>query len=362
MDATASTLKSDYPWIQFPLIISAAMYPMSCPSLALAVSKAGGLGFITGGLNAADLKKNLEQSAELIHQVQPPMSFENGTLPIGVGFLLFGNKLDEVVPLVQEHKPAAVWLFAAHQIAEYATWAKAMREATDGKTKIWVQVGTSVDALEVAKICEPDALVVQGADAGGHGLQRSAGLMSLFPEVSDSLKADGLGHIQLFAAGGIAEGRGTLAALALGANGVVMGTRFLAAKEALIPTGYQDAVVRVKSGATATVRAGLFDNLRGPNIWPKGYDGRGIVNETYVDAEAGMPLDENSRLYAEALDGRLQQYPESGQSATGTGRLTMWAGSGVGLVDRVMPAAEIVEHTRREVKEMVGRLGSKCLE
>lgn len=358
MDATASSLKSAYPWIQSPLIISAPMYPMSSPSLAVTVSRAGGLGFLTGGLAAADLKKSLEESAELVHRVKPPMSFEEGTLPVGVGFLLFANKLGEVLPLVQRYKPAAAWLFAAHQIADYATWTRALREASGAKTKIWVQVGSPVDALQVAKICEPDALVVQGADAGGHGLQRSTGLMSLFPEVDDGLKAEGLGHIPLFAAGGVVEGRGTLAALALGASGVVMGTRFLAAEEALIPKGYQDAVVGVKNGSTATVRTELFDNLQGPSIWPKGYDGRGIINQTYADAEAGMHVDENSRLYAEALNGRVQQYPESGQSATGTGRLTMWAGSGVGLVDRVMPAVEIVEQTRHEVKQMLRRLSA----
>lgn len=362
MDATASSLKPAYPWIKSPLIISAPMFPMACPALAVAVSKAGGLGFISGGLDGASLKKSLEETAELLNQVQPPMSFTKGTLPIGVGFLLFGNELDEIIPQIKEYTPAAVWLSAPHHVADYVPWTKAIREATQGKTKIWFQVGSPADALEVAKTCEPDAVVVQGADAGGHGLQRSAGLISLFLEITDDLKVEGLGHVPLFAAGGVVEGRGCLAALALGASGVVMGTRFLAAKEALIPKGYQDAVIGVKSGSTATVRTELFDNLRGPNIWPKGYDGRAIINETYVDAEGGMHLDVNRSLYAEALEGGLPQYPEDGQVSVGKGRLTMWAGSGVGLVNQVLPAAEIVEQTRKEVYEMLGRISTRSLE
>lgn len=358
MDATVPSLKLTYPWIQFPLIISAPMFPMACPALAVAVSKAGGLGFLSGGLDAASLQKSLEESAEIVSQAKPAMSFDKGILPVGVGFLLFGNKLEEVLPLIREYRPAAVWLFAPDAIADYVTWTRALREATGGKTKIWFQVGSPADALEVAKTCQPDALVVQGADAGGHGLQRSAGLISLFPEVSDELKAAGLQHVPLFAAGGVVEGRGFLAALALGAGGVVMGTRFLAAEEALIPKGYQDAVVAIKSGSTGTIRTELFDNLRGPSIWPKGYDGRAIINGSYVDAEHGMALDANRRLYSEAIEGRLQQYPKKGEMSGETGRLTLWAGSGVGLVNEVLPAADIVGQTRKQVYEVLGRLGS----
>lgn len=325
------------------------MFPMSCPRLAVAVSQAGGLGFITGGLDAASLEKSLQETTQLVNQALPPVTFEKGTLPIGVGFLLFGNKLDDVLPLIKQHVPAAVWLFAPSKIADYLPWTKSIREATGGKTKIWFQVGSPADALEVAKTCEPDAVVVQGADAGGHGLQVSAGLISLFPEVSDDLKAGGFGHIPLFAAGGIVEGRGFLAALSLGASGVVMGTRFLASEEALIAKGYRDAVLSIKSGSTETVRSEVFDNLGGPNIWPQGYDGRAIINESYVDAEKGMHIDENRRLHAAAMEGDQPQYPEHGRKPAESGRVTMWAGSGVGLVNEVLHAAEIVDRTRKEV-------------
>jgi nitronate monooxygenase len=362
MTAMDSSLESVYPWIKLPLIISAPMFPMSCPRLALSVSKAGGLGFITGGLDAASLKKSLQETVELVKQIQPPIKSEKDTLPIGVGFLLFGNVLNEILPLIKEHVPAAVWLFAPRQLADYVSWTTAIREATQGKTKIWFQVGSSNDAIQITKTCQPDALVIQGADAGGHGLRRSAGLISLFPEVSDNLVAEGMEHVPLFAAGGVAEGRGFLAALALGASGVAMGTRFLASDEALIPRGYRDAVINVKSGATGTIRSELFDKLRGPNIWPQGYDGRAVINKTYVDAEEGMRLDENAQLYAEALQNDLQQYPESDQMPIGAGRLTMWAGSGVGLVRQVLPAADIVDQTREELSDRLRKLSTRYLE
>jgi nitronate monooxygenase len=337
------------------------MFPMSCPALAVAVSRAGGLGFLTGGLDAAGLKKSLDETAALVKTCQPPLAVaDDDTLPIGVGFLLFGNKLSEVLPLLRERVPAAVWLFAPQHMADYAVWTEAIREATRGRTKIWFQVGSAADALEVGETCEPDALVVQGAEAGGHGLQRSAGLISLFPEVADALQEAGLGHVPLFAAGGMADGRGCLAAMALGASGVVMGTRFLAAEEALIPKGYQDAIVAVKSGTAATVRTDLFDKLAGPNIWPVGYDGRAIINRTYVDAEGGMHLDALRNVYSGAFEGRFPKYPESGQAPVGSGHLTMWAGSGVGLVNQVMPAAEIVEQTRKQVCESLEQIRASC--
>ena len=106
------------------------------------------------------------------------------------------------------------------------------------KTKIWIQIGTVSDAVEVAHLCAPDVLVVQGADAGGHGLAQGAGIASLLPEVADALREVGKDFIPLVAAGGIVEGRGVAACIASGANTVVIGTRFLASREANITKGY----------------------------------------------------------------------------------------------------------------------------
>ena len=82
-----------------------------------------------------------------------------------------------------------------------------------------IQIGTVMDAIEVAPSCHPDVLVVQGADAGGLGLAQGAGIVSLLPEVADSSRGIGMGNIPPVAAGGIVEGRRTAACLALGGCG-----------------------------------------------------------------------------------------------------------------------------------------------
>ena len=120
--------------------------------------------------------------------------------------------------------------------------------AASPRSKIWIQVGSVAAAVAVASSAHPpDVLVIQGLDAGGHGLARGAGIISLLPEVADALSAIGkpASDIPLIAAGGIADGRGAASALALGAAGVVMGTAFLGSSEIDLPDArYQAAVLR----------------------------------------------------------------------------------------------------------------------
>ena len=199
-------------------------------------------------------------------------------------------------------------------------------------------------------------LVVQGSDAGGHGLQRGAGIVTLLPEVADALRDAGLGDsIPLVAAGGIVEGRGVAACLALGASGIAMGTRFLACGEAQVARGYRDAVLSARDGGVETVRTRVYDELRGTKGWPVRYGGRGVANRSFVDAGLGMRVEENRRLYQEALG--------KGDEGWGMeGRLTTYAGTGVGLVREVMTARDILEEIRGEVeavREWMGRGAEK---
>lgn len=209
------------------------------------------------------------------------------------------------------------------------------------------------DAVDVVRTVGPDVLVIQGTDAGGHGLVRGAGIVTLFPEVSDAVqelvREEGGSEPVLVAAGGIAEKRGVGAALALGAAGVVMGTRFLAAREAEIAKGYQDEVIRVGDGGQSTVRSKVYDGLRGTTGWADSYDARGIVNRSYFDAMAGMDEEENKKLYVEEM--------EKGDAGWGeNGRMTAYAGAAVGLVREVKGAGEIVEEVRRGAREVLDRL------
>lgn len=318
--------------------------------LAVAVSQAGGLGFIGAGSELSDLFNQLRHAQSLLKD-HPIESTTPGVLPIGVGFINWGADLDAAIGVLTTYVPAAVWLFAPRENADLEAWSRKVRDATMGKTKIWVQIGTVGDALEVAKLCRPDALVVQGADAGGHGLERGASVISLLPEVHDALHAAGMRGISLVAAGGIVEGRGVAAALALEAEGVAMGTRFLASEEAQLAKGYQDDVVRVGDGGVSTVRSKVYDSLRGTTGWPERYGGRGIINESFMDAKNGEVTDSNRRDYEEALKKGDQGWGKKG-------RLTAYAGTGVGLITKVMPAREIMEEIRRDVEEVRARIAS----
>ena len=223
-------------------------------------------------------------------------------------------------------------------------WTDGVREASRGKTKIWIQVGTVGMAVEVARSCRPDVLVIQGSDAGGHGLVQSSSIITLLPECADTLEKDGFGNIPLIATGGIVEGRAVAAAIALGASGVCMGTRFLATPEAVISKGYQEAVIKATDGGVSTARTTLYDQLRGTPGWPKVYNGRGVLNQSFWDHEKGMKEAENTKLYEEAV--------KLGDAGWGDqGRMTTYAGTGIGLIHKSMPAGEIVAEVLRDSKE-----------
>jgi nitronate monooxygenase len=350
-------LKRDYPWTKTPLVACAPMRLIALSKLAVEVSGAAGLGFLGAGSDASTLDAELAQVRKLVEASAELKRFQD-VLPVGVGFLLWAGErlLNEALPILEKHKPAVVWLFAPSHFDVLARWTKEVRRVTHNRTKIWIQVGTVKEAAEVTAACRPDVLVVQGTDAGGHGLEKSAGLISLLPEVNDAVnalcKANGIQKPILLAAGGIMEGRGSAAALTLGASGIVLGTRYLASPEANIAKGYRDAILRASDGGVATERGKLYDTLRGTTDWPLCYGGRGVLNQSYHDAVQGMSIEENKRLYEEAL--------KNGDGGWGANaRLTTYAGTGVGLVRDVKTAAAITEEGREDAKAILRRVSSR---
>ncbi|KAI4233663.1 MAG: hypothetical protein LQ349_004287 [Xanthoria aureola] len=337
-------LQHDYPWVKAPVLIGAPMRLISLAPLAVAVSHAGGLGFIGAGTEVHDLEAHLQEASRLIRET-PLAGSAADVLPIGVGFINWGADFDTTVRTLEKYKPAAVWFFAPYKNADLVRWTEEISNATQGNTKTWVQVGSVHDAVEVARLCRPDVIVAQGSDAGGHGLERGAGIITLLPEIADALKYEGFKDISVVAAGGVVEGRGVAACLALGSEGVVMGTRFLASTEATIAAGYQRAVIRAKDGGRSTVRSKVYDTLRGTTGWPERIGGRGIINQSFIDAKDGKVTKENMEAYAEALKRGDDGWDENG-------RLTTYAGTGVGLIDRIKPAAAIMEEIRRQVMDI----------
>jgi nitronate monooxygenase len=347
-------ISQNLPWLKTPFIISAPMRVFSGPSLALAVSRSGGLGFIGPGVKPEDTLTDLETAQKEL--IALPFPGETTSLPIGIGVQLWNGSLSVAVRAVQDFKPCAAWLFAPKSATrgqdEINEWTSALR-AADPNISIWLQIGTLAEALSASSSpSPPDILVVQGTEAGGHGRAHDGmGLFTLLPEVISQLRKRS-SNISVVAAGGIVTGHGVAAALALGADGVCLGTRFLCATEARMKKGYQDAIIAASDGAKQTKRTTLYNQLRGTN-WPDQYAPRGIVNRTYYEHGAGAPFEE--------LKARHDEAEKAGDKGWGEeGRLATYAGAGVGMIDAVEDAGVLVERLRRESGEVIGRLAGSA--
>ncbi|KAH8755372.1 hypothetical protein F5883DRAFT_571171 [Diaporthe sp. PMI_573] len=352
MNEEQNALKKALPWLRLPVIANAPMSGPATSRLAVAVTRAGGLGQIgfTGDPRLLDEELQLAdtQLQDIIHQ-----NTQDGLahiLPIGVGIIVIGADIDEWLPVISKHSPAVIWLSFGSS-AEFNTWVIRIRDASPN-TKIWIQVGGVAAAVEAAQVCHPDALVLQGVDAGGHGHANGASIISLVPEVSDALDRLGISGVALIAAGGITDGRSTAAALALGAAGVVMGTRFLGAREAQLSPRIRDAILRASDGGQSTVRSRVFDEMWGPSAWPQIYDGRCLRNQMYEDVSGGMGMSEaRVRLH------RMLRTCSS-QKLSIQDTASIWAGTGVGMVTEIEKAAAIVEHVHSDSIRIIGKLGT----
>lgn len=348
-----SRLLDTHPWVTAPLIISAPMRYFTGPDLAVAVSSAGGLGFIGPPMKPTDLFTDLEKAETLVKALDSSSKSsafyqKTSLLPIGVGFLVWSGDVKVAAECVKKHRPCAAWLFApGGGQKEMDEWSRALREASPG-TKIWHQVGTVTEAIETAKSADkPDVLVVQGAESGGHGRTKDGlGLTALFPEVAEAV-ADS--DMPVVASGGIVDGRGVASALSLGAAGAAMGTRFLASEEIRLAKGYQNEVIRATDGATSTVRTQLYNHLKGLFGWPEHWSPRGVINKSWTEHQAGVDFDE--------LRKRHDELSAQGDAAWGPdGRVATYAGAAVGLVRSVNKATDIVETTRNDATAIINLL------
>ena len=355
----AAKLLSRYPWASCPFIVSAPMRVMSGPALAVAVSHAGGLGFLGPGAKTKDMIVDLEEASIVVKKARISSSVFNASLsthsvlPVGVGFQLWADDINVAVANVERFKPCAAWLYAPREDPEeYGDWSRRIRQASP-QTQIWIQIGTLGEAKQLLKRSEkPDVVVVQGAESGGHGRAKDGmGIMTLFPEVADAMVSS---QIPLLAAGGIADGRGVAAALCLGASGSVMGTRFLAANEARISSGYQSEILRASDAAVTTTRTLLYNHLRGTFGWPAEYSPRTIINKSFVEQQAGSAFEELKRRHDEAL--------KMGDSGWGPeGRLATYAGAAVGLIHEVRDAGDIVRDVQEDALERIQSLSANAV-
>ncbi|KAI4854451.1 hypothetical protein E4T44_00164 [Aureobasidium sp. EXF-8845] len=328
-------LQMMFPWLQLPLISNAPMGGVAGSNLAAAVTRAGGIGQI--GFNGSHFA--MEQELIDVKLRLGDFGRDLAVLPIGMGIIVRSAPHVSWSSLLAEYRPAMVWLSFGTSQQSHA-WTKAIRKASP-KTKVWIQTGSVASSLAAAELCGPDALVIQGGDAGGHGNAGAASIVSLIPEVADRLSQQLQNHdIMLVAAGGISDGRGVAAALALGAEGVVMGTRFLGAEEAILDSDMRDEIFSAVDGGDATARSRIWDEVWGQNSWPKVFDGRCLKNAMWHNLDGGMSVDEVRRAFFESYRKAESQHVSPKDLST------IWAGTGVGMVKELESAENIVKSIR----------------
>ncbi|KAJ5443742.1 Aldolase-type TIM barrel [Penicillium daleae] len=343
-------LKRWFPHTTTPFIANAPMFGFADCRLAGAVTTAGGLGFIGGGFDfgpESTQLANLDATLTKAHAELGSIASIQ-TLPIGIGFITFTPTgfEDHAVAILEKHRVAAVWLSFPKSDADHQPLIKAIHKVQSKShwdVKIFVQVGT-VQSAKVALEQGVDVLVVQGVDAGGHQWAQGASLMSLLPEVRDLVsKSARVDDVAILAAGGIVDGRGCVAALGLGADGIVMGTRFIATSECPAPLSMKESIIAATDGGVSTVKTTKHDVFQSTDVFPRQYDGRAIIGISYNEFESGA-----------SDEGIIQRYNEAREKGDDH-RRTVWAGTGVGVIDKIVSVEELVRSIQQEAKLAVAR-------
>lgn len=295
-------------------ILSAPMAFAGGGALAAAVSRAGGLGLIGGGYG--DPTWLAQQFAAA------------GDARVGVGFITWSlRKSPSLLTDVLRHRPAAVML----SFGDPRPFVEEIRAA--GATLICQcqDMEHVADALDVGA----DVIVAQGAEAGGHGALR--GTLTFVPEAADAIAAHAPRTL-LVAAGGIADGRGLAAALVLGADGVLVGTRLWASHEALVMPRHHEAIV--ETDGDGTLRTRVADIAR-QLPWPRGFTAR-IRRNAFTNRWHGREDELERNLKTEGPRYR-QAFTDGDPEHTG-----VWFGEAAGLIRAIEPAALIVERMSSE--------------
>ncbi|RAI03069.1 oxidoreductase [Acuticoccus sediminis] len=286
--------------------------------LAAAVTEAGGLGLIGGGYADPAFVEAEFRSA--------------GNTRVGCGFITWRLDTDDrALHAALAHRPAAMML----SFGDPRPYVAAVREA--GALLI-CQVQTRAGAV-IAAEAGADIVVAQGSEAGGHGAVR--GTMTLVPEVRDTLGTEML----LLAAGGIADGRGLAAALALGADGVLMGSRFWASAEALSHPRHHAAAIAASGDDTIRQRA--TDIARGYE-WPSQYTAR-VLNNAFVSRWEGRPDEHRAAASAE------REAYGAALAAGDPEAVGVFVGEAAGLISDAPTAGEIVRRTVAEAEAILRR-------
>ena len=292
-------------------IIQGGMAWIADASLASAVSNAGGLGIISAMNAGADwVREEIRKCRTMTDK------------PFGVNIMLMSPHVEEVAAMVAEEKVPVVTTGAGNPSRFVKMW----KEAS-------VKILPVVASTALAKMVERagvDAVIAEGGESGGHVGDLTT--MALVPQVADAV------GIPVVAAGGIGDGRGMVAAFALGACGVQMGTRFLVADECTVSDEYKKKVLAAKDISTAVTGRRLGHPVR-------------AIKNSYMNAYAKLEADSN--VPDEELEkfgvGSLRLAAKEGDAEHGC----FLAGQIAGMVKKRQPAKEIVDEVMAQAEQMM---------
>jgi NAD(P)H-dependent flavin oxidoreductase YrpB (nitropropane dioxygenase family) len=318
--------------IELP-IIQAPMGGAVGPLLAAAVSNAGGLGMLVPWRADIDaVRRQIRETRALTRR------------PFGVNLNLEFPQEERLAACLEESVPIISFFWRDPS--------SVVQRAKNAGAIVLHTVGSAADAKRAVN-CGVDIVVAQGWEAGGH-VRGTVATMPLVPAVVDAVSP-----VPVVAAGGIADGRGLAAALALGASGAWIGTRFLASEEATIHPRYRERLFHASENDTVFLE-NLFD-IRWPNA-----PHRVLRNKTVEAWEAaGRPptgkRPGEGQTIATSLSGgpivRYQAYTPGADAEGDIDALSLWAGQSVGLVSEVQPASAIVREIVDEARLILRRLG-----
>ncbi len=309
---TAKTRITDLLGIKYP-IFQGGMAWIAEAELAAAVSNAGGLGIIAGGSAPIDyLREQIRKAKSLTDK------------PFGVNIMLMSPNADDLAQLVIDEGVAVVTTGAGNPGKYMEAWKAAN-----------VKVVPVVPSVALAKRMErsgADAVIAEGTESGGHIGENTT--MCLVPQVVDAVK------IPVLAAGGIADGRGIAASFMLGAEGVQVGTRFLASEECVVHPTYKELVVKAKD--TDSVVTGRYTGHPCRNVKTK-FSRRLAQGES----AGSITPDEFEQLTL----GSLRKAVQDGDLENGS----FLCGAIAGMITEVKPCKDIIEEMFAQAEELLNK-------
>ncbi len=296
--------------IEYP-VIQGGMSWVAEYHLASAVSEAGGLGLIAaGGAPVEWIREQIRECKKLTSK------------PFGVNIMLMHPQADEIAKVMVEEGVQVVTTGAGNPGKYMAMWKEA-----------GIKVIPVVASVAMAKMMErmgADAIVAEGTEAGGHIGELTT--MVLVPQVVDAV------NIPVIAAGGVADGRGMAASFMLGAEGVQMGTHFVATKEANVHQNYKDSILKAKDIDTKVTGRSTGHPVRCL---------RNNMTKVYLKKEAeGASLEELELLSL----GGLRKAVVEGDVVNGS----LMAGQSAGLVKEEYTCKELIEKVVTEAEKLLG--------